>query len=311
MIRKQPEKEKKSFEHSDMSFKRVSYFPSFLKSYLLLMRVDRPVGILLPLLSAFLGLFGGAFPFFPTIKDIVLFSLGAFIMRSAGCVINDIWDKDFDAKVRRTWMRPLPAKEISLQATLLFLIFLLCLGFLILIQFNTETIILGFVLMFLSILYPLMKRITYWPQIFLGLTFNAGVLMGWASQGNPLNASGFILYGGSILWTLGYDTIYAYQDAEDDLLIGVKSAALRLKIHAKPFLWSVYTGAVLFFYWFGERRGLNFFYKGACFLMWLHFSNQIFKLDIKNPKECLKKFKSNIFAGGILFLGLVLGIIFR
>ncbi len=311
MIQKQPENEKKRFEHSDIPLKRLSSVPLFWKSRLLLMRLDRPVGIFLPLFSAFLGLFGGAFPCFPARRDVILFGLGAVMMRGAACILNDMWDRDFDAQVKRTQLRPLASKSISLQSAFMLLLFLLTCGFFILVQFNWEVILLGFLLVFLSALYPLMKRITYWPQLFLGITFNAGVLMGWVSQGKDLNLTCFLLYGGAILWTIGYDTIYAYQDCDDDLLIGVKSSALKVKNHAKLFLGGVYAGSIFLFYGFGERMHLNFFYKGACFLVAAHFLKQVMTLDINNARDCLKKFKSNVWIGLILFLGLVLSGLLR
>ena len=311
MTQKQPENKKNKFESSDIPLKRLSKIPLFWKSQILLMRLDRPIGIFLPLFSAFLGLFGGAFPHFPRMSDIVLFSLGALVMRGAACVFNDICDRDFDAQVKRTQMRPLASKSTSLFSAMVLFLFLLGCGFFILIQFNRETIYIGFLLVLLSVVYPLMKRITYWPQIFLGLTFNAGVLMGWTSQGKNLDLTCLVLYGGTVLWTIGYDTIYAFQDMEDDLLIGVKSSALRVKNQAKIFLISIYIGSLGFFYWFGERLNLNFFYKGACFLLCIHFLGQVLTLDINNATACLKKFKSNFWAGLILFLGLVLSSLIR
>ncbi len=311
MIQKQPENEKNRVESSDISLKRLSRAPLFWRSKILLMRLDRPVGIFLPLFSAFLGLFGGAFPHFPKMSDIFLFSLGAVVMRGTACVFNDICDRNFDAHVKRTRMRPLASKSTSLLSAVVLLLFLLGCGFFILIQFNRETIYIGFFLVLLSAVYPLMKRITYWPQIFLGITFNAGVLMGWTSQAKNLDLTCFILYGGTVLWTIGYDTIYAFQDMDDDLLIGVKSSALRVKNQSKIFLISIYMGSIGLFYWFGERLNLNFFYKGACFLVGLHFLGQVLTLDINDAPACLKKFKSNVWVGLILFFGLVLSSLIR
>lgn len=311
MIQKQQENEKKRADHSDIFFRRSLSLLFLGRAFLLLMRFDRPVGIFIPLFAAFLGLFGGAFPSFPKTCDIIFFSLGAFVMRGAACILNDIWDREFDAKVKRTRLRPLASKSISLHSAFIFLSFLLGCGFLILIQFTYETILLGVLLVLLSVVYPLMKRITYWPQLFLGITFNGGVLMGWVSQGRGLDLTCFILYGATILWTIGYDTIYAYQDIEDDLLIGVKSSAIKMKNHAKLFLMSVYVGSIYLFYWFGERMILNFFYKGACFLVGIHFLSQVIGLNIRNPSNCLKKFKSNVWVGFILFFGLVLSSLLR
>ncbi|MBS0186186.1 MAG: 4-hydroxybenzoate octaprenyltransferase [Proteobacteria bacterium] len=311
MIQKQPENKKKESDYSDIPFAKLSKVPSFWKTQILLMRLDRPVGIFLPLFSAFLGLFGAAFPYFPKINEIILFSFGALIMRGAACILNDICDRNLDAKVKRTHLRPLASKKASLFSAFFLLLFLLTCGLGILIQFNLRTIFLGVILVFLSALYPLMKRLTYWPQVFLGVTFNAGVLMGWTAQGKDLNLTCFILYVATVLWTIGYDTIYAFQDIEDDIHVGVKSSALKVKDYARVFVFSIYMGSFGLFYWFGERMNFNALYKTACFIVGILFLRQSITLDIKNASACLKKFKSNVWIGFILFLGLVLSALIR
>jgi 4-hydroxybenzoate polyprenyltransferase len=233
------------------------------------------------------------------------------LMRSAGCIVNDMWDRDFDAHISRTKGRPLANRQLGLKDALCLLALLLILGFWVLIQFNLTTLMIGCACVSLTLLYPLMKRLTYWPQFFLGLTFNAGALMGWASQGKSLNSTCFFLYGACVLWTLGYDTIYALQDVEGDALMGLKSSAVLLKEHVKRFLWGVYGLSFFLFYQFGQGLKDTFYYRGASILIGLHFIWQITTLKITNPADCLEKFKSNFWVGGLLFLGLALDCLFR
>lgn len=269
------------------------------------MRLDRPIGIWLTLSSALWGLFIGRYPYFPKIMDIGLFILGAVFMRGAGCIVNDLLDQDIDAHVKRTGGRPLALKNISFKNTFILLGFLLSLSFFILLQFNFSTIFLGMLSIPLILVYPLMKRITYWPQLFLGIIFNWGFLLGVVSSGLPFDCSCMLVYGGAVFWTLGYDTIYAYQDIEDDLLVGVKSTAVKYAKNIKIFLLCAYGLSFCCFYLFGEVKKFGFFYKTVCIMILIHFLMQVLTLDLDDPKDCLKKFKSNVWVGGILLVGLV------
>ncbi len=226
-------------------------------------------------------------------------------MRSAGCIYNDMIDKDFDAKVRRTATRPLAAGELTVKEATPFLILLLSGAALILLSLPLPAIITGCIALLFIFLYPWMKRITYWPQLFLGITFNMGLLMGWLSLSPILSPTPLLFYGGAILWTLGYDTIYGLQDIEDDLRVGIKSSAIAVSSHLKPFLSIVYGGA--FFLW--GVGGYVAHLKGPFWIFWVlimaQFMWQILTLQQDIPSNCLKRFQSNTFVGILLFLGIV------
>jgi 4-hydroxybenzoate polyprenyltransferase len=226
-------------------------------------------------------------------------------MRGAGCTYNDIVDRDFDAKVARTAGRPIPSGQVSLVQAIAFLAALLGLGLVILLQFNGLAVLLGLASMALVLAYPFMKRVTYWPQAWLGLTFNWGALLGWAAATGRLDAPAVLLYGAGIAWTLGYDTIYAHQDKEDDALVGVKSTALRLGAHTKPWLVVFFVLAVLGFGAAGWAAALSWpFYLGLAGVA-AQFAWQVATLDIDDPGGCLDRFKSNRFAGWILLAGII------
>lgn len=295
---------KRSSNFSDITLGSGFSSLPLMRSWILLMRLDRPIGIWLTLASAIWGLFIGNYPYFPKFVDILLFILGAVFMRGAGCIINDLFDRNIDAHVQRTSIRPLASKSISLKNTFILLSILLLLSFFILVQFNLNTIFLGFLAIPLIVLYPLMKRITYWPQLFLGIIFNWGFLLGSVSGGHSFELSWLLLYGGAVCWTLGYDTIYAYQDIEDDILVGIKSTAIKYVKNVRFFLLAVYGLSFCFFYGFGEVQRFGFVYKAMCIIILLHFLLQVLTLDLDNPKDCLNKFKSNIWVGGILLCGL-------
>jgi 4-hydroxybenzoate polyprenyltransferase len=219
--------------HTDINTKGwIARMPPVLHPYLLLMRLDRPIGtwlLLLPGWWAIMLAAGGALSLNASdLTLLVLFGVGAVVMRGAGCVINDIWDRDLDKKVERTQSRPLAAGTISVRAAILFLCGLLLAGLAILLQMNLMAVLLGVLSLVLVTTYPLMKRITWWPQAFLGLTFNFGALIGWAAVTGVVGLPALCLYASGFFWTLGYDTIYAHQDAEDDMRVGIKSSALRL-----------------------------------------------------------------------------------
>ena len=276
-----------------------------LKIFVNLTRLNRPIGYLLLFWPCSWGL-AYAYSFNTNIETflsyLILFFLGAVLMRSAGCIVNDIVDRKLDKKVDRTKNRPLAANLISVNKSL-FYVFLLCgLAFFILIQLNVLTIILGLASMFLAFSYPFMKRITYWPQLFLGLTFNWGIIMAWASVSNHLTIDIFVIYFAAIFWTLGYDTIYGAQDIVDDEIIGVKSTSIKFKSMLKKFVLICYSISLitLFIFFLYNMKSLYYLLPLAAFLITLFY--QIFILDKRKPKTCLKAFKVNNFSGFYLFL---------
>ena len=236
---------------------------------------------------------------------LILFFLGSILMRSAGCIFNDIVDKDFDKKVKRTKKRPIASGKISVSQSFFYVIFLCALAFLILIQFNFFTIVLGMSSMFLAFSYPFMKRITYWPQLFLGITFNWGIIMAWAAFNANITLDIIILYLSAIFWTLGYDTIYGAQDMSDDEIIGLKSTAIRFKENIKLFVSVNYFITLsLIIYLFKTLIGFNFF----TFFLIVFASSiiyQIINFKKNEKKNYLKLFKLNNFTGLTLFLGIL------
>ena len=288
------------------------YAPGFLRGYLKLARLDRPVGVWLLLWPCWWSL-SLATPAgkLPDPWTMVLFMIGALAMRGAGCTYNDIVDRDIDAKVARTALRPIPAGEVSAKAAAGFLVFQSLIGLAVLLQFNVFSIWLGIASLALVMLYPFMKRITWWPQAWLGLTFNWGALMGWSVVDGTLDAPAILLYAACIFWTLGYDTIYAHQDREDDALIGVKSSARRLGDSTRPalilFYALFYLGLVCAFAMQGY--GTVFYMLAAA--GGVHLIYQAIKLDIHDGTLCLKLFKSNILLGGLLFAGMFLDLTLR
>ena len=237
---------------------------------------------------------------------LLLFFLGAVLMRSAGCIVNDIIDKDLDRKVKRTKLRPITAGKISIKKSIFYIIILCALAFLILIQFNLLTIILGLGSMILAFSYPFMKRITYWPQLFLGLTFNWGIIMAWTAVNNNISYEIIALYVSAIFWTLGYDTIYGVQDMKDDEIIGVKSTSIKFKKNIKLFVGSSYfLTLVILGYLFNQELGVNFLtFMFILFTVSLLF--QLIKFEEAKPEKCLIAFKMNNFSGLFLFLGILL-----
>ena len=227
-------------------------------------------------------------------------------MRSAGCIVNDIVDKDLDKKVRRTKNRPLASDLISVNLALLYTAILCAIAFLILIQFNLLTIILGIASMILAFSYPFMKRITYWPQLFLGLTFNWGIVMGWVALTNNISIEIITLYLAAIFWTLGYDTIYGVQDIIDDEIIGIKSTSVKFKKNIKLFVAICYLlSSFLIFGLFYSQIGLNSFtFLFTVFVLTLMY--QIIKFKKDDPEECLKNFRINNLSGFFLFFGIFL-----
>jgi 4-hydroxybenzoate polyprenyltransferase len=282
---------------------------SQLKIFINLTRLNKPIGIMLLFWPCSWGL-AFAYSIEKNLNQflyfLLLFFLGSVLMRSAGCIVNDIVDRDIDKKVQRTKNRPLACNLISIKLALIYTATLCTLAFLILIQFNTLTIILGFASMILAFSYPFMKRITYWPQLFLGLTFNWGIVMAWTSITNTISIEIIILYTAAIFWTLGYDTIYGTQDIVDDEIIGIKSTSVKFKNYIKLFVALSYlTSSTLIIFLFHKELGLNNF----TILMTIYILSlmyQLKKLKKNNPSKCLKAFRVNNFSGLILFFGIFL-----
>ena len=229
-------------------------------------------------------------------------------MRSAGCIVNDILDKEFDKKVDRTKNRPIASNNVSVKVGLIYSVILCFLALLVLLNFNILTIILALGSMPLAFTYPLMKRFTYWPQLFLGITFNYGLILGWTAVAGQINISPILFYFGAIFWTLGYDTIYGYQDIKDDEIIGLKSTSIKFKNKPYKFLTICYSVFLFILFIIGLLMDLNkLFYLIflVIFLQMIYF--QIKKLDIKDNLNCLKIFKSNNLLGFLVFLSLVVG----
>ena len=284
---------------------------SHISIFLELTRLKKPIGFMLLFWPCAWGL-TIAYDFQNGIEQyiyyILLFFLGSVLMRSAGCIVNDIVDKNIDKNVERTRTRPIASGKISIKLASLYTIFLCSLAFLILINFNLLTIMLAIASMPLAFTYPLMKRFTYWPQLFLGITFNYGLLLGWTSIYESLSLAPFIFYLGAIFWTLGYDTIYGFQDIEDDEIIGVKSTSIKFKKNPKKFIFLCYLIFYLSILFLGLIMNYNKFYFLFSILIFVHLSFYQNKLlDISDPKTCLKKFKSNNLLGFIIFINILLG----
>jgi 4-hydroxybenzoate polyprenyltransferase len=281
--------------------------PASLRPYLRLARLDRPIGIWLLLFpcwwSLALATEKGAVPDW---RLMALFALGAIVMRGAGCTINDIVDRDIDAKVARTATRPLASGALSLTQAFVFLAVELGLGFAIILQLSPMAIGLGIASLALIAAYPFMKRITWWPQAFLGLTFNWGALMGWASVHNELAPAPLLLYAAGIAWTLFYDTIYAHQDKADDALAGIKSSALKLGERSRPFLFVMAVAMILLLALALAKAGSGMIALGGLAMVFAHLARQWSTVDFDNPKDCLEKFKSNQIIGWIMLAGIVI-----
>tara|TARA_X000000368_G_scaffold401460_1_gene374380 strand:- start:12 stop:872 length:861 start_codon:yes stop_codon:yes gene_type:complete len=276
-----------------------------LKIFINLTRLNRPIGYLLLFWPCSWGL-AYAYSKDKNVEQflgfLVLFFLGSILMRSAGCIVNDIVDKQLDKKVKRTKKRPLAANLISIENALIYVSALCILAFLILIQFNFLTIILGVASMSLAFSYPYMKRITYWPQFFLGLTFNWGIIMAWTSISNHLSIDIFLIYLAAIFWTLGYDTIYGAQDIVDDEIIGVKSTSIKFKSMLKKFVISCYSISIIIFFIFFYNNMNSFFFLFPLLAFFITLFYQVYIFDKRKPKTCLQAFKINNFSGFYLFL---------
>jgi 4-hydroxybenzoate polyprenyltransferase len=288
--------------------------PSWSRPYLRLSRLDRPIGSWLLLMpcwwSAALAA-GIARDLAPLPLNIALFFVGAFVMRGAGCTWNDITDRDLDAMVERTRSRPIPAGQVSVKQAFVFLALQALIGLAVLLQFNSFAVLTGIASLVIVAVYPFMKRITWWPQIVLGLAFSWGALMGFAATFGRIDLTALVLYAGSIAWVIGYDTIYAHQDAEDDALIGIKSTARLFGARTHQALMVFYGLAVVLI-------GVALVLAGASYPAWIglaafavHLCWQISRLEIGDPALCLRIFKSNRDAGLLLFVGLLVDAVMR
>jgi 4-hydroxybenzoate polyprenyltransferase len=243
---------------------------------------------------------------FPSLWHIALFFIGAFAMRGAGCTWNDLVDRDLDGRVERTRSRPIPSGQVTVAQATMFMVAQALIGFLVLIQFNRFTVATGIASLLVVVIYPFMKRITYWPQIFLGLAFSWGALMGWPATFGRLDWPAIVLYAGSILWVIGYDTIYAHQDRDDDLLIGIKSTALLFGERTPTMLATFYAGAIALIATAGFMAGGGIMFTIGIIAFAVHLAWQVTRLDINDPAHCLVLFKSNRDAGLILFGAMLL-----
>ena len=273
--------------------------------FIQLTRLNKPIGFLLLFWPCIWGLtlayyFSGETNLY--LKHVLLFFFGSILMRSAGCIFNDIVDRDFDRKVQRTKVRPIASGKISIFKAFIYMIFLCLIALIILLQFNWLTIILGIGSMTLAFSYPFMKRITYWPQFFLGLTFNWGIIMGWTSMINSISIEPIILYLSAIFWTLGYDTIYGLQDIHDDEIIGIKSTSIKFKNNVKVFVGTCYSLCVLFILILSLLMEIDKYILvlSVFFILSLIYQVKIFKVN--NSKSCLFSFKMNNLTGLLIFL---------
>ena len=280
-----------------------AYAPAWAKSYCKLARFDRPIGAWLLLFPCWwsqalaeLSL-GRAYP---NPWYLALFLLGAFVMRGAGCTWNDIVDRDYDGRVERTAKRPIPSGQVSVSQALVFALGLCQIGFLVLIQFNWTAVIVGVSSLVLVAVYPFCKRFTYWPQLMLGLTFKWGALVGWTAVTGSLGAPALVLYAACILWTIGYDTIYAHQDKEDDAMLGLKSTALRLGSSTRGWLVVFYAAAIALWSFAGAMAGAHAVYQIGLGLIGVQLTWQVATLDIDDSANCLVRFRSNQWVGWLL-----------
>jgi len=285
------------------------YAPAFARPYMKLARLDRPIGTWLLLLPCLWSIALAADDW-PDVRLMVLFAIGSVVMRGAGCTYNDIVDRDIDGRVARTALRPIPSGAVSLAQAFAFLGFQLLVGLAILLSLSTTAIELGFASVLLIAIYPWMKRITYWPQIVLGLVFNWGVLMGYAAVRDGLSLASVLLYLGAIGWTIGYDTIYAHQDKDDDALIGVKSSALKLGEATRRWLWGFYGAMVLGLVLSGLAGHMGGIYFVGVAAATAHLVWQTWTLEINNGTRCLMLFRSNRDFGLIVFAAIVAGRVF-
>ena len=274
-------------------------------------RLNKPIGFMLLFWPCIWGL-TLAYDFALSLEIFIfygaLFFSGSVLMRSAGCIVNDISDKNFDKLVERTKDRPIASGKISIRLAAIYASILCAVAFLVLINFNKFTILMALISMPLAFTYPLMKRFTYWPQLFLGITFNYGLVLAWISIKNDISLIPIIFYFGAIFWTLGYDTIYGYQDIKDDEIIGVKSTSIKFKNNPKKFVLICYLTFIASLILIGLLMKFSlFYYLFLIFSVFQLIFIQIYKLNVNDPMSCLSKFKSNNFVGLLIFVNLLIG----
>ena len=285
----------------------VGRLPPAWVPYVLLARLDRPIGAWLRFLPGLWSILTPGLPAAPTLRLLGLFLVGAVLMRGAGCVVNDLWDRDMDRRVTRTAGRPLAAGTIRPMQALVFLVVLLAAALAILLQLSPEAERLGVKSLILVTLYPLAKRVTWWPQVMLGITFGWGAPMGYAAAAGRLDLTAGALYAAAIMWILGYDTIYAHQDREDDALIGVRSTARLFGRHSRAFVAACYAATVALLAVAGQLAGLSLWFDAGLLLPAALLARQVLRLDIDNPALCLRLFNSNREVGLAVGLAILLG----
>ena len=282
-----------------------------LNLFIELIRLKKPIGFMLLFWPCAWGLtiaYDFSYGFNSYVFFLFLFFLGSVLMRSAGCIVNDIFDKEFDKKVLRTKQRPIASNKISIKLGLIYTIILCFLALLVLINFNTLTIVIALGSMPLAFSYPLMKRYTYWPQLFLGITFNYGLILGWVCIKNQIDIIPIIFYLGAIFWTLGFDTIYGFQDIKDDEIIGIKSTSIKFKKNSKLFLILCYTIFIITLIIVGLLMDFNrIFYFFMLIPIFHLFFYQIYNFNSKNPKKSLQIFKSNNLLGVLILSNIFIG----
>jgi 4-hydroxybenzoate polyprenyltransferase len=284
------------------------YAPAALQPYLKLARADRPIGTWLLLFPCWWSLALAELSLgrpYPSLWYLLLFAVGAFVMRAAGCTWNDIVDREYDASVERTAKRPIASGQVSLAQALLFAVALSLVGLVVLLQFDPFTIWLAISSLGLVAIYPFMKRFTFWPQLVLGITFKWGALVGWSAVYGELAPAPVVLYLGCVLWTMGYDTIYAHQDKDDDELLGLKSTAIKFGDRTPDWVGAFYAGAIVLWSVAGFLAGAHLAFFTALALVGLQFAWQVATLDIDDAANCLRRFRSNRDVGWLIFLGLL------
>jgi len=294
--------------HTDIAAEGwVARFPEAWRPYLLLARLDRPIGAWLLFLPGLWGILLAGQPAPQSAWLVLLFAMGGVVMRAAGCVVNDLWDRDIDRRVARTAGRPLASGALQPRNAAIFLFALLMIGLVILLRLNRLAWMLGGASLVLVILYPLAKRVTWWPQLAMGFTFGFGAPLGYAAAAGRIDGAWAALYAAAILWDLGFDTIYAHQDREDDALVGVRSTARLFGEQTRPFLGACYAGMLLMLALAGSLTGLDAWFYPALLLPAFLLFRQVWRLDIHDPAQCLRLFRANREVGLAVAAAILIG----